>query len=74
MAFSESPGSPQLSLKHTKQFPEIFFRLAQELNIPKMAIFRRCLETAGKAENGGKVLGQCRRIYYIKLPQNFVVL
>ena len=53
--FFWKPG--QLSIKHTKRFPEIFFRLGAEVEIPKMAIFRRCLEIAGKAENGGKFLG-----------------
>ena len=37
----------------------------QELKIPKMAIFRRCLEIAGKAENGGKFLGaKPKKLFY----------
>ena len=46
------PG--QLSFKYTKRFPEIFFRLGAGAKNIKMTIFRRCLEIAGKAENGGK--------------------
>ena len=49
------PG--QLSLKHTKQFPEIFFRLGAGAKNIKNGDFRRCLEIAGKAENGGKSIG-----------------
>ena len=39
-----------------------------------MAIFRRCLEIAGKAENGKNLLGQSRKTYYFKLTQYFVAL
>ena len=39
-----------------------------------MAIFRRCLEIAGKAENGGKFVGAKPKIYFIKLTQYFVAL
>ena len=50
------PG--QLSFKQNKQFPEILFYLgAGAKNTKKMAIFRRCLEIAGKAETGGKFIG-----------------
>ena len=47
----------QLSFKHIKQFPEIFFRLGAGAKNTKNDDFRRCLEIAGKAENGGKILG-----------------
>ena len=46
----------QLPFKHTS-FPKFSFVWAQELKIPKMAIFRRCLEIAGKAENDRKFIG-----------------
>ena len=39
-----------------------------------MAIFRRCLEIAGMAENGGKFLGAKPKKYFIKLTQYFVAL
>ena len=55
MAFA---GSPNNCLSNTlNNFPKISFVSAQELKIPKMAIFRRCLKIAGKAENGGKFIG-----------------
>ena len=39
-----------------------------------MAIFRRCLEIAGKAENGRKILGAKPKIYFIKFTQYLVAL
>ena len=55
MAFSESPDN---CLENTlNNFPKFSFVWAQELKIPKMVIFRRCLEIGGKAKNGGKCIG-----------------
>ena len=72
MAFS---GSPDNCLSNTSNnFPNLSFVWAQELKIPKMAIFRRCLEIAGKAENGGKILGAKPKNLFIKLTQYFVAL
>ena len=72
MAFA---GSPDNCLSNTRNnFPKFSFVWAQELKIPKMAIFRRCLEIAGKTENGGKFIGAKPKIYYIKLAQYFVAL
>ena len=63
MAFS---GSPDNCLSNTpNDFPKFSFVWAQELKISKMAIFRRCLEIAGKAENGGKFLGaKPKKLFY----------
>ena len=64
------PG--KLSLKHTKQFPEIFFRLgAGAKNRRFFGVASKLREKPKMAEN---VLGQSRKIDYIKLPQYFVVL
>ena len=41
------PG--QFFLNTPKHFPKFYFLQAQELQIPKMEIFRRCLEIEGKA-------------------------
>ena len=42
----------------TNNFAKFSFVWAQELKIPKMTIFRRCPEIAGKAETGGKFMGE----------------
>ena len=55
MPFSEIPDNYLYNTPNN--FPKFSFVWAQELKIPKMAIFRRCLEIAGKAENGGKSIG-----------------
>ena len=55
MAFT---GSPNNWLSNTpNNFRKFSFVSAQELKMQKMAIFRRCLKIAGKAENGGKFIG-----------------
>ena len=62
MAFS---GSPDNCLSNSSDnFPKFSFVWTQELKISKMVIFRRCLEIAGKAENGGKILG-AKPIFFI---------
>ena len=72
MTFS---GSPDNCLSNTPNiFPKFSFVWGQELKIPKIAIFRRCLEIAGKAENGEKFIGAEPKIYFIKLTQYFVAL
>ena len=51
-------GSPENCLSNTpNNLPKFSFFWAQELRIPQMAIFRRCLEIAVKAENDGKFIG-----------------
>ena len=66
------PG--QLSFKHTKKFPEIFFRLGAGAKIPKMAIFGVASKLLVKPNMAENCLGQSRKKYYITLAQYFVVL
>ena len=44
-----------------KHFPKLHFLWTQELELPKMEIFRRCLEIAGKARRAFAVLGKHKR-------------
>ena len=72
MAFSESPDN---CLENTlNNFPKFSFVWAQELKIPKMAIFGVASKLRVKPKMAENVLGQSRKIYYIKLAQYFVVL
>ena len=65
MAFAGSPDNGHS--RTTNNFPKFCFVWAQELKIPKMAIFRRYLKIAGKAETGGKFIGAKPKnlLYYI---------
>ena len=72
MAFA---GSPDNCLSNTpNNFPKFSFVSAQELKMPKMAIFRRCLKIVGKAENGGKFIGAEPKKYYIEVTEYFFAL
>ena len=54
MAFAGNPGN--FLPNAPNHFPKFSFVWAQELKVQKMAIFRRCLEIAGKAKYGGKFI------------------
>ena len=65
----------QLPFKHTKQFPEIFFRLgAAAKNTENDDFFGVASKLRVKPNMAESLLGQSQKNYYIKLAQYFVVL
>ena len=67
------PG--QLSFKHTKHYPEIFFRLGAGVkNTKKWRFFGVASKLRVKPKMAQNSLGQSRKIYFIKLTRYFVAL